>query len=140
MTPGTHDHAAAIAVAMSWVGRSHAEMDCEQLIVEYHRLIGVHLTGLYAGLFKGLFRTVFDPEPGDVVPICNHRLGLVRGVELHAFMTHGGVYCGDGRVLHSFEDSGVVNLPLTREPWFSRIARDKDGRRGYLRLRLRTLT
>lgn len=121
----------ALTIAKSWVGRSHREMDCEQLVVEFHRLLGVEMGGLYAGLFKGLFRTVFDPLPGDVVPICNHRLYV---------MTHGAIYLGDQEVLHSFEDAGVVILPLTREPWFSRIACERlpngsFGRRGFLRLR-----
>lgn len=120
-----------LATVAGWAGRSHKELDCEQLVIEAFRLRGIELPGLYRAMFKGMFFTAFELQPWDVVPVCNHRLHV---------MTHAGIYLGDGLVIHSFEDSGVVILPITREPWWSRIATEDTpdgsvGRRGYLRLR-----
>ena len=114
-----------LSTVAGWVGRSHTEIDCEQLVVDAYKLRGVEFQGLYRAMFKGMFRTVFEPQPWDLIPVSNHRLNVI---------THVGLFLGDDQVIHSFEDSGVVVLPLTREPWFSRIARDATGRRGYLRL------
>jgi cell wall-associated NlpC family hydrolase len=118
---------------MSWVGRyTYAEMDCERLVVDANQLRGVEIPGLYRGIFKGMFWTVDTPEPWDIVPISNHVLGVV---------THAALYLGNGMVIQSFEDSGPVIIPLTREPWWSRIARYQGDpeRRGYLRLRSKHL-
>lgn len=112
-----------------WVGRSYAEMDCWELIRRAYRLREVVLPNHYhAALSQGMFRTVFDPEPWDIVPISNHKLEIVN---------HVALYLGDGQIIHSIEDSNVCVQPLTREPWFSRIARERDGerRKGFLRLR-----
>jgi cell wall-associated NlpC family hydrolase len=112
-----------------WVGRSHADLDCWELVREAFRLRDVKLHASYhEALLNGMFRTVFEPEPWDLVPISNHRLEIVN---------HVALYLGDGQIIHSIEDAGVVLHPLTREPWFSRIARERAGdrRKGFLRLR-----
>lgn len=118
-----------LATVASWVGRSHADLNCWDLIRAAYRLRDVELPASYHdALLRGLFRTVFEPEPWDLIPVCNHRLEIANHVML---------YLGAGTVIHSIEDSGVVTQPLLREPWWSRIARERDGerRRGYLRLR-----
>lgn len=112
-----------------WVGRSHAELNCWELVRAAFRMRGEQLPASYhEALLKGMFRTVFEPEPWDLVPVCNHRLEIVN---------HVALYLGDGQIIHSLEDVGVVAHPLVREPWFSRIARERDGarRKGFLRLR-----
>lgn len=126
-----------------WVGKTYEEMEalypsnhrsswassygCWALARAAYSLRGVDLPEQYhAALDSRMFRTVFEPEPLDLVPICNHRLPIV---------THVMIYLGDSTVIHAIEDSGVVAHPLTREPWYSRIARDEQGRRGFLRLR-----
>jgi cell wall-associated NlpC family hydrolase len=114
-----------LATVATWVGRSHAAIDCEQLVIDAYKLRGIELPGLYRAMFKGMFRTVFDPAPWDLIPVANHRLNII---------THVGLYLGNQQAAHSFEESGVVVLPLHREPWFSRIARDASGRPGFLRL------
>lgn len=118
-----------IKTILGWVGRSYAEMDCWELIRRAYALRGVDLPqGYHAALSQGLFRTVFEPEPFDLIPISNHKLEIVN---------HVALYLGDGLMIHSVQDSNVVVQPLTREPWWSRIARERDGarRKGYLRIR-----
>jgi cell wall-associated NlpC family hydrolase len=113
-----------------WVGRSYADLDCWELIVAANRLRDVHLPPSYhVALQQGLFRTVFEPEPWDLVPVSNHKLEITNHVML---------YLGDGLVIHSVQDSNVVSHPITREPWWSRIARERGGerRRGYLRVKV----
>lgn len=112
-----------------WAGRSHAELNCWSLIVAAYKLRDVRLPSTYHdALSAGMFRTVFEPEPWDLVPIANHRLEITN---------HVALYVGDGQIIHSIEEAGVISHPLTREPWWSRVARERDGarRKGYLRLR-----
>jgi len=125
MTPLTEDH---LATLRSWVGRSYAEMRCWDVVLEAFRLRCVELPYGYAeALERRLFRTVSDPEPWDVVPICNHELAIVN---------HVALYIGENLIIQSCEESGVVITPLDREPFWSRIARRRgSGERGYLRLR-----
>lgn len=150
------DTTSALATASRWVGKTYAEMDaiyprifqprrptapeqaaryaweagargCWSLVRAAFSLRGVEIPEEYhAALDARLFRTVFDPQPFDIVPICNHRLPIV---------THVALVLPDSLILHALETYGVVAQPLTRDPWWSRIARDRDGRRGYLRLR-----
>jgi len=109
----------------SWVGRSYANLRCWDLIVEAFALRDIKLEGDYFAALPR-FRTVFEPEPWDVVPVANHQLGIVN---------HVGLFLGDGEYIHSIEGAGVVIHPLTREPFYERIARARDGRKGFLRLR-----
>ncbi len=85
----------------------------------------------YAALDARMYRTVFEPQPWDIIPVCNHRLPIV---------THVMLYLGESVVVHALEDPGVISGPITRDPWWSRIARDRSGRRGYLRLRVQPAT
>jgi cell wall-associated NlpC family hydrolase len=137
-----------LITAAGWVGKSYAEMEalfprkggastvqwqagargCWNLVREAYRLSGVEIPEEYhAALDARMFRTVYEPQPWDLVPICNHVLPIV---------THVALYLGDSMILHALEAHGVVAQPITREPWWSRIARDEKGRRGFLRLRL----
>jgi cell wall-associated NlpC family hydrolase len=115
-----------------WVGKNYEEMGtsmrgCWNLVRTAYALRGIGLPFDYhITLDQQMFRTVFELQPWDIVPICNHRLPIV---------THVALYLGDSTIIHAIEDSGVVAHPISREPWWSRIARDEKGRRGYLRLR-----
>jgi cell wall-associated NlpC family hydrolase len=120
-------HEEHIATIRSWVGRPYSQIRCWDLAVEAYALRGATLPGAYAeALENRMFRTVFEPEPWDIIPICNHELQIVN---------HVGLYFSDAETIHSFENAGVVSIPLDRQPWFDRIARARDGRRGFLRLR-----
>lgn len=124
MTTDTH-----LSTVAGWVGRSYADLPCWQLVREAYRLRGIELPADYYASLDS-FRTVFEPEPWDLVVMCNHRLSIAN---------HVGLYLGEGRLIHSVEDSNVVITPLEREPWWSRVARTRptdehpQGRRGYLR-------
>jgi cell wall-associated NlpC family hydrolase len=141
------DNANALATATRWVGKTYAEMEalcpraggaplvqwqagmrgCWNLVREAYALRGTPLPEEYhSALDQRLFRTVFDPAPWDIVPICNHKLPIV---------THVALVLPESMILHALESHGVVAQPLTREPWWSRIARDEKRRRGFLRLR-----
>lgn len=128
-----------------WVGKTYEEMEalypsnrpervgwassfgCWALVRAAYALRGVNLPEQYhAALDARLFRTVHELEPWDIVPVCNHPLAIV---------THVMLYLGDSTVIHAMEEVNVVAHPITREPWWTRIARDRQGRRGYLRLR-----
>jgi cell wall-associated NlpC family hydrolase len=120
-----------LATIAGWVGRSYAEMRCWDVIRSAYRLRDVNLpSDYYASI--ALFETVFDPEPWDVIAICNHRLAIAN---------HVGLYLGDGEFIHSLEGDGVVIGRLDRAPWRERIARTRptehypDGRPGFLRFR-----
>lgn len=138
-----------IATIQSWVGKTYAEMAtlapdafsegrttenwergmraCWSIVRAAYALRGDSIPDQYhAALDARLFRTVKDPEPFDVVPLCLHKLPIV---------THVGLYLGESLVIHALEEQGIVCHPITREPWWSHIARDKAGNRGYLRLR-----
>ena len=133
-----------LAKVAGWVGKSYDEMEalyprpanrswrsgmrgCWNLVRAAYALRGVELPEEYhAALDSRLFRTVFELQPFDLIPICNHRLPIV---------THVALYLGESKIIHAIEDSGVVSHPITREPWHSRIARDEKRRLGYLRLR-----
>jgi cell wall-associated NlpC family hydrolase len=116
-----------------WVGKTYEEMEalypsnhrngwassygCWALARAAEALRGNELPEQYhAALDARMFRTVFELQPWDLIPICNHRLPIV---------THVMLYLGDSTVIHAIEDSGVVAHPISRE----------KGRRGYLRLR-----
>lgn len=136
-----------LATVAGWVGKTYAEMEalyprgrgaagwepgsgCWSLVRAAFALRGVDLPEAYylAVLDSRMFRTVFDPQPWDVVPISNHRLTIV---------THVALYLGgpDSLIIHALEDAGVLAHPLHREPVYSRIARDEKRRLGFLRLR-----
>jgi hypothetical protein len=117
-----------LARVESWVGRSYADLRCWDLIAEAFALRGTPLRGdLYQILFTAgdTFRTVFDPEPWDVVPVINHRLPIIN---------HVGLYLGESRFIHSVEDQGVVITKLHQQPWSERIVHE-SGRRAFLRHR-----
>lgn len=112
-----------------WVGRSHAELNCWELVRAAYRLRHVQLPATYHdALLKGMFRTVFEPEPFDLLAIANHRLWITN---------HVALYLGDGKIIHSLEDFGVVQHEMTRSPWWDRVVRERsgEGRKGFLRLR-----
>lgn len=136
-----------LQIVAGWVGKTYEEMEqlfprqrtgapsqwvagargCWNLVRAAYQLRGVVIPEEYhAALDQRLFRTVFEPQPFDVVPISLHRLPIV---------THVGLFLGEGFMVHAIEESGVIGHPLSREPWWSRIAKAEDGRRGYLRLR-----
>jgi len=133
------DHLATIR---GWVGRSFEDIKCWDLVREAYRLRGVELPDYYTSLEQN-FRTVFEPEPWDVVPICNHRLAIGN---------HAGLYLGNGAFIHSQEVVGVTianlydDIPgaprrqfddgFRRERLLDRVARTREDRRhGFLRLR-----
>jgi cell wall-associated NlpC family hydrolase len=136
-----------LAIVAGWVGKSYADMEalfprhggapslqwqagmrgCWNLYRAAESLRGNAIPEEYhAALDARLFRTVYELQPWDLIPICNHRLSIV---------THVALYFGASLMVHALEVYGVVSQPITREPWWSRIARDESGRRGYLRLR-----
>ncbi len=156
-TPDPH-----LATVLSWVGKTYAEMDalyprefvprnatpgrrllwaagmrgCWNLVRAETRLrTGIELPEEYhLALDQRIYRTVFEPQPWDLVPICNHKLPIV---------THVMIVLPGLNVIHAIEEAGPIAHPLTREPWWSRIGREVIddgqtqtlGRRGYLRLR-----
>lgn len=104
-------------------------MRCWDVVRAAYRLRGIELpTDYYSAIPR--FRTEFEPEPWDVIAICNHRLSIAN---------HVGLYLGDGQFIHSLEGDGVVIGRLDRGPWLQRVARTRpseshpDGRPGYLR-------
>jgi hypothetical protein len=136
-----------LAIVAGWVGRSYAEMEalfprtatgsslqweagmrgCWNLVRAAEALRGNETPEEYhAALDARMYRTVFEPEPWDLIPICNHRLQIV---------THVTLVLPESLHIHALEDHGVVLQPITREPWWSRVARDENGRRGFLRRR-----
>jgi hypothetical protein len=120
-------HEQHIETIRSWVGRTYFQQRCWDVIRDAYALRGEKIPAAYAeALERRMFRTVTEPEPWDIIPICNHELQIVN---------HVGLYFSDAETFHSFENAGVVCIPLNRQPWFDRIARTRDGRRGYLRLR-----
>jgi cell wall-associated NlpC family hydrolase len=132
-----------LATVATWIGRSYADMNrlypspdgaweaglrgCWNLARAAYRLRGVELPPEYhVALDQRMFRTVFDPEPWDLVPFCIHKLPIV---------THVALYLGDDTIVHAVQDAGVVAHPITRLPFWNYAARDEKGRHGYLRLR-----
>ena len=136
-----------LATVAGWVGKTYAEMEalfprrtgaptkqwqagmrgCWNLARASYALRGDELPEEYhAALDARMFRTVFEPAPWDLVPICNHRLSIV---------THVALVLPHSLIIHALEEHNVVAHPVTREPWWSRVARDENGRRGYLRRR-----
>lgn len=102
------------------VGKPYAEMDCWHLVRLAYAAQGVTLPHDYFTAAETMFRTVRDGEekrPFDVVVIRNHPI----------LTNHCGLYLGDGTVLHSMQDSGVVCQTLPR---IARVA-------GFLRLHKR---
>jgi len=93
--------------------------------MEAFALRGVKLPGDYFAALP-LFKTVLVAEAWDVIPIANHELGIVN---------HVGLCLGDDQYIHSVEGAGVVIHPISREPFFSRIAKTRGGHKGFLRLR-----
>lgn len=157
-----------LATVAGWVGKTYAEMEalyprgrgaagwepgpkaCWSLARAAFALRGIALPGNeFDVIHGGHARTVFEPEPWDLVLVCNHRLAIPNHVMLYL----GG---HDSIVVHAIEDGGVIAHPITREPWWSRVLRETpkeshvarcetcgakrgllcaDLRRGYLRLR-----
>lgn len=119
-----------LAQVAAWVGRSHAEMSCWQLVHKALVLRGTPIPGDFYTLLlatDGYFTTITEPEPWDIVAIANHRLPLIN---------HVGLYLGAGEFIHSIEDSGVVISRIDRAPWSKRIVTDRaTGKQGFLRCR-----
>jgi hypothetical protein len=121
------DTARHLSIIRSWVGRPYSQIRCWDLVVAAFALRGIAIPSAYAeALERRMLRTVTEPEPWDIIPICNHELQIVN---------HAGLYFSPVETFHSFENAGAVSIPLDRQPWFDRIARTRDGRRGFLRLR-----
>jgi cell wall-associated NlpC family hydrolase len=109
------------------VGRSYADKGgCWGFVREAFALRGVTLPSDYfAAIEKRMFRTVFEPEPWDVVLVCNHALAIAN---------HVALYVAPDLIAHSLEGAGVIVEPFARSRWYERVARARDGRKGYLRL------
>lgn len=100
------------------VGTPYSRMDCWRLVSFCFASQGVDLPTDYFTAAETRFRTLRpseDPKPFDVVVIRNHPV----------ITNHCGLYLGNGQVLHSMQDTGVVCQPLMR------IARVE----GFLRLK-----
>jgi hypothetical protein len=141
-----------LATVAGWVGKTYAEMEalfpraatatgvpwmagmrgCWNLVRAAEALRGNEAPEEYhAALDARMYRTVYELQPWDLIPICNHRLTIV---------THVMLCIDESLAVHALEDTGVISGPVTREPWWSRIAREQlpdwsFGRRGFLRRR-----
>lgn len=100
------------------VGTPYEKLDCWRLVRLAYAAEGVALPDDYFSAAQTMFRTLRDTETRmafDVVVIRNHQI----------LTNHCGLYLGDGKVLHSMQDSGVVCQPIER---IARIV-------GFLRLK-----
>jgi cell wall-associated NlpC family hydrolase len=89
----------------SLVGMKYARMNCWRVVQFAYNVQGVKLPDYWSAL--SLFRTLGPTEerqPFDVAVIRNHSI----------VTNHVGLYLGDGQILHSMEDTGVVCQPLSR--------------------------
>lgn len=121
----TTNHEEQLREVRSWVGRSHAEMKCWELVQRAWSLRGVSLPNSYYSAMD-VCSTVLDPEPWDIVPICNHRLAIAN---------HVGLYLGNGQFIHSMEETGITIADINRR-WIDRVAIDRlSGKHGFLRVR-----
>lgn len=111
-----------LTTVASWVGLSHEEIRCWDLVQRAFRLRGVEIPDDYYSSLP-LFRTVFEPEPWDVLAIKNHPL----------VTNHAGLYLRDRYFIHSMEGSGVTINRIDDPRWVDRIAK-LTGRTGFLRL------
>jgi hypothetical protein len=116
------------ATLRTWVGRSYAELKCWDVIVAANKLRGVEIPADYAtALERRMFKTVVDPEPWDVVPICDFATPIVA-------VTHVGLVLDHDDYIQSVENAGLVLTQLFRPLRFGRFA-TVDGSPAFLRLR-----
>ncbi len=92
------------------VGQPYARLNCWELVRFCFGTQGIELPVAPKTAVGTLFRKLGpdeEPRPWDLMGIRNHEV----------LVNHAGIYLGDGRFLHSMEDTGVLISRLAQKPW-----------------------